>query len=257
MAEDFRILAVDDEVDFLDTIRRGLVISGYRDIHLAPDADTALELMEKGERFDIALIDITLPGMNGVELLERIRSGSPGTICIMVSAVSDAQFAVDCMQKGALDYLVKPISKENLLISLGRAITLNRQIEKRRLAERQLRESEELHRIILSQISDAVFITDEAGRFTYVCPNVDTIFKRSKQDVESLGKITGILGREIWEGLDQETLTEIQNVEQDIVDGEGRTHHLLVNIKKVSIRRGRLLFTCRDVTRYKSWPRTL
>jgi DNA-binding NtrC family response regulator len=121
-----RIIVVDDEQDFLESIRRGLITSGYKNVKTEIDPRNAADLFEGGDVFDIALIDITMPGMNGIELLEVIRSCSPRTECIMVTAIDEAKIAVQSLRKGAYDYLVKPISKEDLVSSLNRAIERKR-----------------------------------------------------------------------------------------------------------------------------------
>ncbi len=120
------ILVVDDEQDFLDSIRRGLVTSGFKNVTTETDPRRAVEMFEKGIMFDVVLIDITMPGMNGIELLEVIRSNSPRSECIMVTAVDEARVAVQSLRKGAYDYLVKPISKEDLVSSLNRALERKR-----------------------------------------------------------------------------------------------------------------------------------
>lgn len=123
------ILVVDDERDFLESVKRGLVISGYKKLRLLADPLEAARLVEGGETYDIALLDITMPGMNGMELLERIRAASPGTECIMVTAIGEVGIAVQCMQKGAFDYMVKPILQEDLVLRIKRAL------EKKRLMD--------------------------------------------------------------------------------------------------------------------------
>ncbi len=117
----FKILVVDDESDYLDSIRRGLITSGYKDVRTESDPMKAASAFEQGDVFDVALIDITMPGMNGVELLERIKSHCPGTECIMVTAVDAAKIAVECLKKGAYDYIVKPISRDELLLRVKHA----------------------------------------------------------------------------------------------------------------------------------------
>ena len=62
-------------------------------------------------------------------------------------------------------------------------------------AYQALRESEELHRATLSSISDAVFLADEDGAFTFICPNVDVIFGYAPDEVQAMGRIAGLLGR--------------------------------------------------------------
>lgn len=121
-----RILVVDDEQNFLDSVRRGLIISGFKNVTVEADPRRAVWLFENGENFDIALIDITMPGMNGIELLEHVRNTSPTTECLMVTAVDEAITAVECIKKGAYDYLLKPISKENLVASINRALERKR-----------------------------------------------------------------------------------------------------------------------------------
>jgi len=81
----------------------------FKNIHTEDDALKAASLFEKGKVFDIALTDMTLPGMNGIELLEGIKTMSPRTECIMLTAVNDARNAVECLKNGADDYLLKPI----------------------------------------------------------------------------------------------------------------------------------------------------
>jgi DNA-binding NtrC family response regulator len=116
------ILVVDDERDFLESVKRGLVISGCTNLKLLADPMEAAELVEGGERFDVALLDINMPGMNGLDLLERIRTCSPTTECIMLTAVNEISVAVECIHKGAQDYLVKPFSQEELVLRVERAL---------------------------------------------------------------------------------------------------------------------------------------
>ncbi len=117
-----RIIVIDDEKDFLETMKRGLVLSGYQKVELENDPFLALQRFENGENFDAALIDITMPGMDGITLLGKIKSASPQTECIMVTALNEASMAMDCIRKGAYDYLVKPISRNDLFVSLSRAL---------------------------------------------------------------------------------------------------------------------------------------
>jgi PAS domain S-box-containing protein len=118
-------------------------------------------------------------------------------------------------------------------------------------SEEALRESEELHRLTLSTISDAVFITDNAGVFTYICPNVDVIFSYSYQEVDTLKYISKLLGDDLCDLNDLDRLGEIKNIERQITDKKGAIHHLLVNVKRVSIKDGTVLYTCRDVSERK------
>lgn len=115
-----------------------------------------------------------------------------------------------------------------------------------------LRESEELHRITLSNVSDAVFITDDEGVFTFICPNVDVIFGYGMDDVRTMGRIARLLGGDL---VDREGLAasgEMRNIEHDIVNKAGSRRSLLVHIKRVSIKGGTILYVCRDITERKA-----
>ena len=123
------IIVVDDELDFLESVRRGLITSGVKNVRTEAEPLKAASAFNKGEVFDIALIDITMPDMSGIELLEAIKTSSPTTECIMITAVDEARMAIQCLKKGAYDYLVKPISKEDLVSSVNRALERKRLIE--------------------------------------------------------------------------------------------------------------------------------
>ena len=119
---DIKIIAIDDEQDFLESVKRGLFISGHKNVKLESDPRNALNRFEQGESFDIALIDVAMPFMNGVELLESIRRISPDTKCIMITASAGEDVAEECLKKGASDFLLKPISKDELIAAVTRAL---------------------------------------------------------------------------------------------------------------------------------------
>jgi len=127
---DTAILIVDDDRDYLDILQGKLLNAGFRNITAEDDPVKAALLVEKNKAcFDIALIDMTMPEMDGLMLLEAIKSASPRTECIMVTAINEARIAVECLKKGAYDYLVKPISQEDLVFSMRRTL------EKKRLLD--------------------------------------------------------------------------------------------------------------------------
>jgi PAS domain S-box-containing protein len=83
-------------------------------------------------------------------------------------------------------------------------------------AYQALRESEELHRATLSSISDAVFLADEDGAFTFICPNVDVIFGYTPDEVQAMGSIAGLLGDDLFDRADLAARGEIRNVEREV-----------------------------------------
>ena len=128
---------------------------------------------------------------------------------------------------------------------------------KRQQANDALRESEELYRLTLKSVSDAVFVTDDAGAFKFISPDVDAIFGYSFQEVQALGNITKLLGRDLFAPAELETWREVRKIEREIVDKAGQAHNLLVTVKQVSIKGGTQLYTCHDVTNYKQAEKAL
>jgi len=131
------ILLVDDEQDFLESLERGLLISGFRNIRAESDPRKAAALFQQGESVDIALIDITMPGMTGIELLDIIRISSPTTECIMLTAADEASLAVSCIKKGAFDYRIKPLDMEELLVVILKAMERKNLLEIQRIGKQK------------------------------------------------------------------------------------------------------------------------
>jgi PAS domain S-box-containing protein len=112
-----------------------------------------------------------------------------------------------------------------------------------------LRESQDIHRVILENVSDAVFLTDDDEAFTFICPNCGVIFGYSPSEVAALRRISALLGNGTPPQLgDAEMLV---NHECDIVTKTGGRRTLLVNVKQVSIGHGTRLYVCRDISERK------
>jgi DNA-binding NtrC family response regulator len=126
---DNKIIVIDDDLDFLEILKGHLLNSGFYNIRTEDNSLNVASLFEKGEDFDIALIDMTMPDIDGLDLLEIIKNISPRTECIMVTAVNEARIAVECLKKGAYDYLLKPVSQEDLIFSMNRALEKKRLID--------------------------------------------------------------------------------------------------------------------------------
>jgi putative two-component system response regulator len=110
------LLVVDDEEAIRSSMRKYFVLQGY-EVATAATGEEALEVLGR-QKITCMLLDVNLPGINGVELVPRILEIEPNTAILMLTAVNDATSAALCMQRGALDYLIKPID----LGHLGRAI---------------------------------------------------------------------------------------------------------------------------------------
>ncbi len=127
----------------------------------------------------------------------------------------------------------------------------NRDITDKKEIEEALRNSEELHRATLNNISDAVFLTADDGNFTFVCPNVHVIFGYSQEEVWKLGNIRCLLGKDIYDPEQLQEKKELPNIDCVIHDCRGRKHYLAVSVKQVSIYGATVLYVCRDLTEKK------
>ena len=111
-----KILVVDDEETLRLTLKTRLRSAGF-EIDVASDGKEALEKL-KHDAFDAVLLDINMPRMNGIEALDHIAQLYPKTEVIMLTGFADFSMAIDCLKKGAKDYLVKPIEPTELITRL-------------------------------------------------------------------------------------------------------------------------------------------
>ena len=115
-----------------------------------------------------------------------------------------------------------------------------------------LRDSEELHRAVLEHISDAVFVTDDDGRFTFICPNVDNIFGYVPDEVQAMSRIGVLLGDNLFDRARLDADGEVRNIEREVRSKSGDRRTILIHVKKVAIQGGTTLCACRDVTERKA-----
>ena len=113
MSEPAKILLVDDEPGMLRYIRTLLEVDDYK-VETASTGEEALQQVEKGMVPDLVLLDVLMPGIDGLETLERLRRMKPGMKVVMLSCVNDARKVVQAMRLGAHDYLTKPFQKAEL-----------------------------------------------------------------------------------------------------------------------------------------------
>jgi putative two-component system response regulator len=114
------LLVVDDEETIRSALRRYLVQQGY-EVAVAASGEVALDLLRR-QKITVILLDVNLPGTNGIDLVPRLLELEPTAAILMLTAVNDATSAALCMQRGALDYLLKPIDLAHLGRAIGRAL---------------------------------------------------------------------------------------------------------------------------------------
>ena len=118
----YSILIVDDEALTLRTIGRALDGEGF-EVSLANNGEEALKTISE-QQPDLALVDVVLPGIDGIEVLRQAKKTSPATIVIMMSAYHLVERAVEAMKLGAYDYLIKPFHISDMVNTVRRATEL-------------------------------------------------------------------------------------------------------------------------------------
>ena len=117
--ENLNILVIDDDESMRDSCRQMLSREGYN-VKVAEDGYKGLKLIKKGS-FDIVILDLKMPGISGIEILEKIKSSSPETIVIVITGYPTVQSAVTAMKLGAYDFLPKPFKPDELNAIIKRA----------------------------------------------------------------------------------------------------------------------------------------
>jgi DNA-binding NtrC family response regulator len=145
--ETISILAVDDEESFLQVIQTILDQEGYK-VEIAKDGVLAINTLQQ-RTFDLVLLDIKLPRVDGIEVLKFIRDHSYDTQVIMLTGVYDIKIAVECMQLGAYNYLTKPCAGDELLAVIERAV------ERKRLSLE--------NKVLKSELARHTFASDIVG----------------------------------------------------------------------------------------------
>lgn len=114
-----KVLLIEDEELTRNLLKRVMEKEGYNVI-VADNGERGLELFNL-EKPDIVVTDIKMPGLNGEEVLNRIKRLVPATEVILITGHGDIETVINALREGALDYIKKPINVEQLLLSLGRA----------------------------------------------------------------------------------------------------------------------------------------
>ena len=146
-----KILIVDDERAIRNSLKEILTDEGY-DVDLAEDGPTALAMGEK-EKYDVIFCDIKMPGMDGTEVLDKLVADGIDSAIVMISGHGDIDTAVECIKKGAFDFIQKPLDLNRILITIKNAserttiINENRTLKKKVYGQQMVGDSEAMQHI--------------------------------------------------------------------------------------------------------------
>jgi len=152
------ILVVDDEPILREDLRAFLQASGHR-VRAAADGRRALALLEE-EEAELVITDLRMPGVDGLELLERVRTDHPDTLVMVLTAYASVETAIEALRRGAADYLLKPLEYEELALRVERLAGLREVERENQLLKRQLHLREpDRHIVARSAVMQEVLAT--------------------------------------------------------------------------------------------------
>ncbi|MCB1646965.1 MAG: diguanylate cyclase, partial [Pseudomonadales bacterium] len=167
-----RVLIIDDEAGQRDSLRDMLGLSGY-EVQTAASGELAIELL-KQETFDILLLDLNMPGMSGLEVIDHVAASDLSSKIVVVSGDASFDSARTALKKGAHDFVKKPYMPDELLMTMKNAAHKQALEAAHLTVSQKLEESEYLHRFIVDHSPDIVFMLDRDGCFTFLN---DTVYK--------------------------------------------------------------------------------
>lgn len=196
-----KILIVDDEQVVLRATRRILTAEGYF-VQTASDAESALTIMEQ-DKPDVALVDVKLPGLSGLEFLESVSKDFPRVVVIVTTGYATANYAIAALKGGAFDYLPKPFAFGELLSPIRRAC------EYLRLPDSERTSLSDLDRTGYYFLGMQAWVKPENGDTAVV--GVTDVFQKT------IGKVVELLPPRIGDQLRQGGLLARVSTERELV----------------------------------------
>lgn len=129
------VLLVDDEVGFVESFSERLELRDF-EISKAFSGQEALEILEKDKIIEVVILDVKMPGMDGIETLAEIKKNHPLVEVMMLSGHADVESAIEGMKQGAFDYLMKPVDIDQIISKVNEAASKKRQHEEKILQAR-------------------------------------------------------------------------------------------------------------------------
>ncbi|MFC1867034.1 response regulator [Thermodesulfobacteriota bacterium] len=205
-----KILLIDDEKDIVRVLSISLRADGY-DVISAYSGEEGLELFEK-ESPDIVLTDIKMPGMDGIEVLGKIKEHEHDAEVIIITGHGDIDNAIEALKYGASDFINKPVRDEVLSIALTRAkekLEIKRKLKeyiyKVRIATQELRRQSDFQGELIRSSNDGIVATDKEFKIAIFNPGAERIFGYSPSEVIGRLKIFDLYPSEIAEVFRKET----------------------------------------------------
>lgn len=195
-----KILIADDESDIALLLKLQLEDAGYTTVR-ARDGAEALDKLAK-EQFELLLLDIKMPKIDGMQVLRHVRKSCPATVVIMMTAHGNEDIAVQAMKDGALDYIAKPFSNDDMIKRVERAINYNRTIQENYRLQQELAAEQIKTEAILQGMAELLVAVDTDGRVISINRMAEYFLGRSRDQI--IGKsLDELLEVDLPEDLEQ------------------------------------------------------
>ena len=167
------ILIVDDDSRMCDTIEALLKNKGYA-TQTTNNGKKAIEYLSQNN-FDLALLDIVMPEVNGLTVMDYINRKTPETLVIVITGYRSEELAIESLRKGAYDYLKKPFEPEKLIRTVGNALNKKRLKTENGIINEKLSLVQTRYKYLVDNSPDIIYTLDHRGEFTFVNETVNSL----------------------------------------------------------------------------------
>jgi len=179
------ILVVDDEKRIVENITLCLKREGFQTTG-AYDGNEAIRIFEQ-QKFDLVLLDVSMPGMNGYEVMEHIFAIDEEALIIIITGYASVESAIRALKIGAWDYLKKPFEYAELVKTVKNALSQKKLIADKKAVSARLEASERQYEYMVNNSPDLIFTLDKQGCFTFVNPQFEKVLGFAKKDLIGTG----------------------------------------------------------------------
>ncbi|WDP89463.1 MAG: response regulator [Desulfobacter sp.] len=220
-----QILVVDDEERIVDNIARCLAREGL-EVTGAHNGDEAVALFQK-QRFDLVLLDISMPGMNGYEVMEHIFGLDDEVLVIIMTGFASVESAVRALKLGAWDYLKKPFEYADLVKTVKNGITQKTLLAEKKAYAARLEASEKQYQYMVNNSPDLIFTLDENRCFSFVNQQFERVLGFPK---------TALMGMPFEDLLHEDDRTRVNELSNLPGRGHSGSAEMNLRLKKANAR---------------------
>jgi len=176
-----RILVVDDDQRLAESLRELLILRHYA-VDLVFGGQAAISRL-RSSTYDIVLLDLAMPDVDGHQVLQFIQESKVNALVIVVSGESAVDHVSRALRRGAHDYIKKPYVADELMTTVSNAIRKKRLEDSHDEMQRRMKKSERLHRFLVNNSPDIIFILDQDGRFSFINSKVESVLGYRRSDL--------------------------------------------------------------------------